>query len=236
VPDIIARHATQGYTNSLTPRCHWAGVILLLMTRTVTRVLHSHFSCTAIQRGEITVPKSKTAAGTGRVIPLSRRVCACLSLWPERFPGAVPESFLFPAHKVGLAGNSPGTTRTRISCFFNMPSRSPSRRSNFTGNSSEEVVCRLALDCGIAPGPRAATKVSAVGVPSAEPNRSEAACDVNSSSAKPAPTSINAVTVSNIFIGQYLAGRHVSPRQMRSGKSPVRPSLVFQPCPAFRGP
>jgi integrase len=76
------------------------------MTRTVTRVLHSHFSCTAIQRGEITVPKSKTAAGTGRVIPLSRRVCACLSLWLERFPGAVPESFLFPAHKVGLAGNS----------------------------------------------------------------------------------------------------------------------------------
>jgi hypothetical protein len=28
----------------------------------------------AIQRGEITVPKSKTAAGTGRVIPLSPRL------------------------------------------------------------------------------------------------------------------------------------------------------------------
>ncbi len=60
----------------------------------------------AIIRGEITVPKSKTAAGTGRVIPLSRRVCACLSLWLERFPDAVPDSFLFPAHKIGLAGNS----------------------------------------------------------------------------------------------------------------------------------
>jgi len=53
----------------------------------------------AIQRGEITVPKSKTAAGTGRVIPLSRRVCACLSLWLERFPDAVPDSFLFPLTK-----------------------------------------------------------------------------------------------------------------------------------------
>lgn len=42
----------------------------------------------AIQRGEITVPKSKTAAGTGRVIPLSRRACACLSMWLERFPRA----------------------------------------------------------------------------------------------------------------------------------------------------
>src|SRR5437899_5495157 len=60
----------------------------------------------AIQRGEITVPKSKTAAGAGRVIPLSRRVCACLSLWLERFPEAGPDSFLFPYHKVGLAGNS----------------------------------------------------------------------------------------------------------------------------------
>ncbi len=59
-----------------------------------------------IQRGEITVPKSKTAAGTGRVIPLSRRVCACLSMWLERFPEAGPDSFLFPYHKVGLAGNA----------------------------------------------------------------------------------------------------------------------------------
>ena len=60
----------------------------------------------AIQRGEITVPKSETAAGTGRVIPLSRRVCACMSLWLERFPDAGPDSFLFPSHKIGLAGNS----------------------------------------------------------------------------------------------------------------------------------
>jgi integrase len=60
----------------------------------------------AIQHGEIIVPKSKTAAGTGRAIPLSRRVCACLSLWLERFPEADLESFVFPYHKVGLAGNA----------------------------------------------------------------------------------------------------------------------------------
>jgi len=60
----------------------------------------------SIVRGEIVVPKSKTAADTGRVIPLSRRVCACLSLWLERFPDAGPDSFLFPYHKVGLGGNS----------------------------------------------------------------------------------------------------------------------------------
>jgi len=60
----------------------------------------------SIVRGEVVVPKSKTPAGTGRVIPLSRRVCACLSLWLEQFPDAGPDSFLFPYHKVGLAGNS----------------------------------------------------------------------------------------------------------------------------------
>ena len=60
----------------------------------------------SIVQGEVVVPKSKTAAGTGRVIPLSRRTCACLSLWLERFPDGGPDSFAFPFHKVGLAGNS----------------------------------------------------------------------------------------------------------------------------------
>jgi integrase len=60
----------------------------------------------AIQRGEVTVPKSKTAAGTGRVIPLSQRICACLSLWLERFPEAGSDSYVFPFHRVGLSGNS----------------------------------------------------------------------------------------------------------------------------------
>jgi integrase len=55
----------------------------------------------AIVRGEVVVPKSKTPAGTGRVIPLPRRVCASLSLWFDQFPEAGPDSYLFPYHKVG---------------------------------------------------------------------------------------------------------------------------------------
>ena len=54
--------------------------------------------------GELVVPKSKTAAGTGRLIPLTRRVCACLTLWLSRFPGAEPDAFVFPFHCNG--GNS----------------------------------------------------------------------------------------------------------------------------------
>ncbi len=59
-----------------------------------------------IASGEVIVPKSKTAPGTGRLIPFTRRVCACLSMWLSRFPRAVPESFVFPFHQVGIGGNS----------------------------------------------------------------------------------------------------------------------------------
>ncbi|HEY1470884.1 MAG TPA: tyrosine-type recombinase/integrase [Candidatus Acidoferrum sp.] len=59
-----------------------------------------------ITSGEVIVPKSKTAAGTGRLIPFTRRVCACLSLWLSRSPEAGPGSFVFPFHQVGIGGNS----------------------------------------------------------------------------------------------------------------------------------
>ena len=59
-----------------------------------------------IAGGEVIVPKSKTAAGRGRLIPFTRRVCACLSLWLSRFPQTTPESFIFPFHQVGIGGNS----------------------------------------------------------------------------------------------------------------------------------
>ena len=60
----------------------------------------------AILDGEAVVPKSKTAAGTGRVIPLTCLVCACLTLWLSRFPDAGPGSLVFPFHQVGIRGNS----------------------------------------------------------------------------------------------------------------------------------
>jgi integrase len=53
--------------------------------------------------GEIVVPKSKTPTGTGRLIPLSRRTCACLRLWLSRFSEAGADSYIFPYDKVGVA-------------------------------------------------------------------------------------------------------------------------------------
>jgi integrase len=59
-----------------------------------------------IQTGEIIVPKSKSEAGTGRYIPLTRRACVILTMWLSRFPDARAENYVFPYHKVGIGGDS----------------------------------------------------------------------------------------------------------------------------------
>lgn len=59
-----------------------------------------------IQSGEIIIPRSKTDAGTGRCIPLTRRGCAVLTMWFSRFPNAGEGSYVFPYHKVGIGGDS----------------------------------------------------------------------------------------------------------------------------------
>jgi integrase len=59
-----------------------------------------------IQSGELCVPQSKTEAGRGRVVPLSSRVRAVLTLWLSRFPESNSDSYIFPAHKIGLSGDS----------------------------------------------------------------------------------------------------------------------------------
>jgi hypothetical protein len=53
----------------------------------------------------LTVGKSKSAAGTGRVVPLNPRAAAVLTHWHGQFPGAEPEHYVFPSEKYGLAGN-----------------------------------------------------------------------------------------------------------------------------------
>jgi hypothetical protein len=51
------------------------------------------------------VGRSKTEAGAGRVVPLTRRACAALTFWLSRFPDADPDAFVFPFHRVAIAGN-----------------------------------------------------------------------------------------------------------------------------------
>jgi integrase len=49
--------------------------------------------------------KDKTAAGTGRVIPLSQRAVAAMSFWATHFPNRKPEHFVFPAERYGAGGD-----------------------------------------------------------------------------------------------------------------------------------
>jgi integrase len=53
----------------------------------------------------LTVGKSKTAAGTGRIIPLNPRAVAVLAHWQGLYHDAQPEHYVFPHEKYGLAGN-----------------------------------------------------------------------------------------------------------------------------------
>ena len=55
--------------------------------------------------GELVVGQSETEAGTGRLVPLTRRACAALTLWLPRFSDASPDSYVFPFHRVAVAGN-----------------------------------------------------------------------------------------------------------------------------------
>jgi integrase len=59
-----------------------------------------------VQQGALIVKKSKTDAGTGRLVPLTSRACAVLSLWFSRFPNAEDGSYVFPRHRVGLGGDA----------------------------------------------------------------------------------------------------------------------------------
>lgn len=75
-------------------------------TRALRRCdLSLRWSNGVIEEGEIVVPRSKTDAGVGRVVPLSRRLCAALSIWLARFPDAGPNTYIFPAHRIGFAGD-----------------------------------------------------------------------------------------------------------------------------------
>jgi integrase len=47
------------------------------------------------------VGKSKTESGTGRTIPLNRRILAVLEMWASHFPNRKSEHYVFPSEKYG---------------------------------------------------------------------------------------------------------------------------------------
>jgi integrase len=58
----------------------------------------------------VVVGKSKTAAGTGRPIPMNDRLTLALRTWANRFPDRQTDHFVFPAEQYGRPGDEkPGT-------------------------------------------------------------------------------------------------------------------------------
>ena len=53
----------------------------------------------------VTVGKSKTPSGDGRVVPLNRTAAKALSTWAQQFPARKPEHYVFPSERVGFSGN-----------------------------------------------------------------------------------------------------------------------------------
>ena len=52
----------------------------------------------------LTVKDSKTAAGSGRVIPLNDRALATLQVWATNFTGREPQHYVFPSEHYGFIG------------------------------------------------------------------------------------------------------------------------------------
>jgi integrase len=58
-----------------------------------------------LQRRTVRVGKSKTEAGTGRVIPLNDKATKVLKFWAEQFPDRKPEHAAFPSERYGAGGD-----------------------------------------------------------------------------------------------------------------------------------
>src|SRR5215471_1536103 len=88
----------------------------------------------------LTVGKSKTAAGTGRIIPLNARSIAVLSHWRGLFPGVESEHYVFPHEKYGLAAND------RKQCAYEIIPTEPMHRWKVDWEGSRKtanVSCRF---------------------------------------------------------------------------------------------
>lgn len=71
---------------------------------------------------EITVGKSKTRGGKGRVVPLSQTALQVLKDWRSQFPDAQPDHFVFPSERYGLKGKK-GTFGGTVESYRSFPEK-----------------------------------------------------------------------------------------------------------------
>jgi integrase len=76
--------------------CYTAVVLALNTTMRADEIRQLRWQQVDLFEGELTVGKSKTEAGSGRVIPLNPSAVKALADWGNRFPGHQPGQYVFP--------------------------------------------------------------------------------------------------------------------------------------------
>jgi integrase len=102
-------------------------------------------------RSAITVGKSKTDAGEGRVIPMSRFLCEILTLWATRFPSRKLNHFVFPSEKYGQGGKVYAIDVTRPIGTFKYAWRDARKRAGVQCRFHDlrHTGCTRLLDAGV---------------------------------------------------------------------------------------
>ena len=124
-------------------RCRSLYPVVMLAINTgmrVSEIRGLRWSQVDFLANSLAVGKSKTTAGTGRVIPLNARSIAVLSHWHGLFPEVQPEHYVFSHEKYGLAGND------RKQCAYEIIPTEPMHRWKVAWESTRKaanVPCRF---------------------------------------------------------------------------------------------
>lgn len=76
------------------------------LRRLRVRDLRLEWGAGAITTGDLTVAQAKTKAAEGRTVPLSQAACAALTAWLPCFGDRGPDSYVFPAYRLGAGAEA----------------------------------------------------------------------------------------------------------------------------------
>lgn len=101
----------QAASTTATKQGHWSPIYPVTVLALNTGLRHSEvrslrWSQIDLDARVLVVGKSKTAAGTGRAVPLNAPAWAALDMWASRFPDREQNHYVFPACEVGRIDSS----------------------------------------------------------------------------------------------------------------------------------
>jgi integrase len=96
-----------------------------------------------LMEAAVTVGKSKTEGGEGRVIPLSDTALTCMKDWRSQFPNAKPHDFVFPTERYKMVPSKDGAGIT-VQVYACDPSKPIAgwKTAWTTSRRNDGVVCR----------------------------------------------------------------------------------------------